>query len=82
MSRFMSAPSDRQFRTPIHRRLQPFNFARHRKPVQRRTLTKRQELKAYLADLIALKAVLLASGSSFTVLGFDALSVRAGILIR
>jgi hypothetical protein len=35
----------------------------------------------YLADFIALKAVLFVPGASHTVLGLDALSVRAGVLI-
>ena len=42
-----------------------------------RTLTK-QQLIVYLADSIAFKAVFFVPGASHTVLGFDALSVRAG----
>src|SRR5260370_2525002 len=46
-----------------------------------RTLTKRQQLTVYLADFIAFKAVFFVPGASQTVLGLDALSVRAGVLI-
>jgi hypothetical protein len=45
-----------------------------------RTLTKRQALIC-LADLIALKAVLLVPGASQTVFRFNALPVRAGIFV-